>query len=122
QKTIEECFKELNTDASHGLGKDEVLKRQAEHANIIEQSTGINPIKIFLSQFTDTMVLVLMAASVISGIIGDIADTITIMAIVFLNATLGFIQEYRAERSLEEIKKLASPHATVLREGNKIKI
>lgn len=122
QKTIEECFKELNTDASHGLGKDEVLKRQAEHPNIIEQSTGINPIKIFLSQFTDTMVLVLMAASVISGIIGDIADTITIMAIVFLNATLGFIQEYRAERSLEEIKKLASPHATVLREGNKIKI
>ncbi|NLB88521.1 MAG: HAD-IC family P-type ATPase, partial [Syntrophomonadaceae bacterium] len=122
QKSIDECVKELNTNLTQGLDKNEASRRQAEYPNIIEQSSGVNPLKIFFSQFTDTMVLVLMVASVISGIIGDIADTITIMAIVFINATLGFIQEYRAERSLEEIKKLASPHATVLREGNKIKI
>lgn len=122
QKSINECFTELNTNSKQGLDENEVKRRQAENPNVLEQSSGTNPIKIFFSQFTDTMVLVLLGASVISGIIGDIADTITIMAIVVINATLGFIQEYKAERSLEEIKKLASPHATVLREGTKTKI
>ena len=70
------------------------------------------------NQFTDTMVLVLLGAAVISGAIGAMVDTLTILAIIILNAILGFIQEYRAERSLEEIKQLTSPTAIVLR-GNK---
>ena len=70
----------------------------------------------------NTMILVLLAATVISGIVGAMADAITIMAIVILNAILGFVQEYRAERSLEEIRKLASAHANVLRDGKRVNI
>ena len=77
---------------------------------------------MFLRQFTDTMVLVLLAATVVSGVIGAMADAVTIMAIVIINAILGFIQEYRAERSLEAIKSMASPHALVIREGKKASI
>ncbi|HZK43594.1 MAG TPA: calcium-translocating P-type ATPase, SERCA-type [Syntrophomonadaceae bacterium] len=122
QKSIAECIDKLATNSSKGLALSEVSKRQAESKNILEQGSRISPVKIFLNQFTDTMVLVLLAATVISGIIGDIADAITIMAIVVINAILGFVQEYRAERSLDEIKKLGSPHAIVLRAGIKSKI
>ncbi len=122
QKSIAECLDKLDSNNSKGLSLGEVSKRQAEYSNVLEQGPGLNPLKIFFNQFTDTMVLVLLGATVISGIVGDLADAITIMAIVIVNAVLGFVQEFRAERSLDEIKKLASPHATVLRAGIKSKI
>lgn len=122
QNTISESLEQLNSNIKTGLTNSEVAKRQAIYSNVLDEGKRVNPINILLNQFTDTMVLVLLAATVISGIIGDIADAITIMTIVIINAILGFVQEYRAERSLEAIKKLASPHAVVLREGKKLKI
>jgi len=105
-----------------GLTTYEVAERQKTYRNVLETAEKNQPWLMFLRQFTDTMVLVLLAATVISGAIGAMADAVTILAIVIINAILGFIQEYRAERSLEAIKKMASPHAVVIREGQKASI
>lgn len=73
---------------------------------------------ILLAQFKDFMVLVLLGAALLSWALAERADAVTIIAIVMLNALLGFVQEYRAERSLEALRRCAAPHARVLRAGN----
>lgn len=72
---------------------------------------------LFLGQFKDTMILILMAAAVLSGMIGDVKDTVVILIIVVLNAIVGFVQEYRAEKAMEALKKMSALSATVLRNG-----
>ncbi|MFA7424044.1 MAG: cation-translocating P-type ATPase [Desulfosarcinaceae bacterium] len=73
--------------------------------------------RMFLDQFKDFMILVLIAAAVVSGLLGEPADTIAIVVIVLLNAVLGFVQEYRAEKAMAALKKMASPTAAVIRNG-----
>ncbi len=77
---------------------------------------------IFISQFKDFMIVVLVAAAVISGVAGDLVDTAIILVIVLLNAVIGFVQEYRAEKTMEALKKLASPMANVIRDGQTMSI
>jgi Ca2+-transporting ATPase len=72
----------------------------------------------FLKQFQDFMIIVLMAAAVISGIMGDVTDTVIILLIVVINAIIGFVQEYRAEKAVEALRNMAAPNATVIRDGN----
>ena len=112
----------LGSDLEKGLGAREAKKRLQEGENILAQQRGPGPITIFLSQFSDFMVLVLMGAAVLSGWLGEWSDAITILTIVFLNATLGFIQEYRAEKSLEALRRLSAPVANVKRGGQSLKI
>lgn len=90
--------------------------------NILQEKASKGPFYIFLQQFRDFMILVLMAAAVISGIVGDMADTIIIIVIVLLNAIVGFIQEYRAERSMEALKKMAALQSQVTRDGKTVTI
>ncbi|MGV3527759.1 MAG: cation-translocating P-type ATPase [Flavisolibacter sp.] len=73
---------------------------------------------LFLNQFKDFMILVLIAAAIISGFVGDSTDVIIILVIVFLNAVIGFTQEYRAEKAMEALKKMAMPQSSVLRDGH----
>ncbi len=122
QLSITETATAVASDIDNGLTTGEVRERQARYSNSLESGSQVHPLFILMNQFTDTMVLVLLSATVISGLVGAMGDAITIMAIVIVNAILGFIQEYRAEKSLEEIKKLASPYAVVIRSGERIKI
>lgn len=118
QQNQSEILDALHTQLT-GLSTAQIIERQKIYNNVLDAAENSKPWLILLHQFTDTMVLVLLAATVISGAIGAMADAVTILAIVIINALLGFIQEYRAERSLEAIKKMASPHALVVREGRK---
>ena len=84
--------------------------------NQIEDKKKKTAFQMFLQQFTDFMILVLIAAAIISGLLGDLLDTIIIFAIIILNAVVGFIQEYRAEKAIEALQKMVSSTARVLRE------
>lgn len=104
--------------ANPGLSSREVEKRLEEFGlNELKHKKKKFPLMIFLSQFNDFMVWVLLGATIISGIMGDTADAITIIIIVIVNAILGFVQEYRTERSLEALKNLAAPTCKVYRDG-----
>jgi len=101
-----------------GLSTKEAEKRQKNYGlNEISHKKKSSPIVIFLSQFNDFIVWVLIAATVISGLMGDTADAVTILIIVVVNAIMGFIQEYRTEKSLEALKELAAPTCKVIRDG-----
>ncbi|MEA4924331.1 MAG: cation-translocating P-type ATPase [Syntrophomonadaceae bacterium] len=118
----DDVLQQLASDSHEGLSSKEAAARRDQSPNVMEEGSSLKPYTILLNQFTDTMVLVLLGATVVSGIVGDMVDAITIMTIVVINAILGFIQEYKAERSLEEIKKMASPFAVVIRSGQRMKI
>ena len=98
QKDIGEIFRELGSSDS-GLSEIEASERLRRHGpNRLQEKKKKTPLSMFLDQFKDFMILVLMAAAVISGIIGEASDTIAILVIVVLNAVIGFVQEYRAEK------------------------
>jgi len=106
------------TNPADGLATAEAKRRQQEYgANELTEKEAVSPLVLFLSQFKDFMVLVLAGAAVLSGILGEIADTVAILAIIVLNAVLGFVQEYRAEKSIAALKKMAAPTAKAVRDG-----
>ncbi|MDQ7094781.1 calcium-transporting P-type ATPase, PMR1-type [Desulfosporosinus sp. PR] len=110
--------KVLEVHPGKGLSVKEVQRRLQEIGrNVLAAKKGIHPVFLFLGQFKDFMVLVLLAATVVSGLLGEIADAVTILTILIVNAILGFIQEFRAERSMESLRSLTAPEARVLREG-----
>lgn len=115
--------KALEVHPGKGLSLREVNRRLGEVGkNILETKKGVHPVFLFLGQFKDFMVLVLLAATIVSALLGEIADAVTIMAILIVNAILGFIQEYRAERSIESLRSLTAPEARVLRDGMESRI
>src|SRR6266849_4370104 len=108
-----------------GLTSREASQRLSRFGpNELVQTARVSPLRILLSQFVDVLVIVLIIAAVLSATLGllqgetaDLYDAVLIIVIVIMNAILGFVQEYRAERSLEALKSLAAPKAHVLREG-----
>lgn len=122
KKEIEEIFKELDTSL-RGLSSEEARRRLQEYGpNELKEKKKKTPFIMFLDQFKDFMILVLIGAAIISGIIGEPSDTVAIIVIVILNAVIGFIQEYRAEKAMATLKKMASPVGTVIRDGNVMNI
>ncbi|MDO5560391.1 MAG: cation-translocating P-type ATPase [Oscillospiraceae bacterium] len=91
---------------------------ESNGTNTFAKDKKSQPVKIFIGQFKDVMVMILLVATVISVLLGEIYDSITIILIVLLNAILGFIQEYRTEKTLETLKKITSPTAKVYRDGH----
>lgn len=101
-----------------GLSTQEALERLKKFGyNELKGKKKKSPIIIFLSQFNDFIIWVLIAATIISELMGEKADAITIFIIVIMNGVMGFIQEYRTEKSLDALKELASPTAKVIRDG-----
>ncbi|MFH1976647.1 MAG: cation-translocating P-type ATPase [Pseudomonadota bacterium] len=104
--------------SGNGLTREEARGRQERFGpNKLIEKKRKSLWMMFLYQFKDFMILVLIAAAVVAGVIGEPSDSIAIAVIVLLNAVLGFIQEYRAEKAMAAMKKLAAPSATVLRDG-----
>ncbi|WP_027624757.1 calcium-translocating P-type ATPase, PMCA-type [Clostridium lundense] len=102
-----------------GLNSSEAERRLKKYGpNILEQKKKISPIKILLEQFNDFIIWMLIGATLISGFMGEKADAITILVIVIMNGILGFIQEFKTEKSLEALNNLAAPTAKVIRDGN----
>ncbi|MGM9974650.1 MAG: calcium-translocating P-type ATPase, PMCA-type [Clostridiaceae bacterium] len=105
-----------------GLSSEEATKRLKVYgSNIIIEKKKISPIFILLAQFNDFIIWVLLAATLVSGLMREMSDAITILIIVIINAILGFIQEYRTEKSLEALKSMAAPTCKVMRDG-KVKV
>lgn len=106
-------------ELTSGLSTKEAEKRIKNFGlNELKHHNKASALKIFLSQFNDFIVWVLIAATIISGFIGDKADAVTILIIVVINAILGFVQEFRTEKSLEALKELAAPTCKVLRDSS----
>jgi len=117
QRTVAETLTHLKASDS-GLDLAEVVRRRAEFGpNELTGSRSRSPLAILASQFANYMIMVLIVAAIISGFVGDLADTIVIGAIIVLNAVIGFFQEYRAERSLAALRAMAAPTAMVRRDG-----
>lgn len=115
---IDQVLNNLKTDSTSGLSSIEAKARLEQYGpNQLEEKKGISPLEIFIEQFKDFIIWVLIAAAIVSGLMKEWIDTIAIIAIVILNSILGFIQQYRAEKSLAALKKLASPTSKVIRDG-----
>jgi len=116
---IQESIANLNSDGKSGLTKAEAVARLEQYgANELIERGGRKPLQILWEQLTATMVLILIAAAVVAGLLGDYKNTISILAIVALYALLGFSQEYRAEKAIAALKKMSVPNVRVLRDGN----
>ena len=116
--TSEETAKRLKTDAQTGLNAADAAKRLVQFGpNALQEKRARSPWRMLLDQFTDFMIIVLIVAAAISGFVGDVGDTVFIIVIVILNAVIGFIQEYRAERAMAALKRMAEASAQVLRDG-----
>ncbi|HDH04106.1 MAG TPA: cation-translocating P-type ATPase [Nitrospirae bacterium] len=122
QKDIKENF-ELLKSSDRGLSSEEAAERLLEYGpNELKEVKKKTLFMMFLDQFKDFMIMVLMAAAVVSGIIGELVDTIAIVVIVILNAIIGFVQEYRAEKAMKALKQMAAPTALALRDNNIISV
>lgn len=107
---------DLATDLASGLSEEEAARRlETRGPNRLPEARGRGPLRIFLSQFGDFLVAVLLAAAVVAGLVGEPQDAVAIGAIVLLDAVLGFVQEYRAERAVAALRAMAAPRARVRR-------
>ncbi|TSA53733.1 MAG: calcium-translocating P-type ATPase, PMCA-type [Nitrosomonadaceae bacterium] len=116
--SADEAARQLEVNTQAGLSAAEAARRLAHFGqNALHEKRRRPPWRMFLDQFTDFMILVLIAAAIISGVVGDLEDTVAIVVIVILNAVIGFVQEYRAERAMAALKRMAEAAASVLRDG-----
>ncbi len=123
QLSEEQLAKSLDTDRAKGLSREQATERLGTLGpNELAEKRGDSPLKLLLNQFKDFMVLVLVGATIISGLLGEMLDALTIIAIILINGVLGFYQEYRAERSLRALKELSAPFAKVVRDGELLHI
>ncbi len=111
-------MKPNKTNLQKGLSSREIpLKKRLFGDNVIEETAKFSPALVLCSQFKDFITFVLIAATAVSAYLGEIVDAAAISLIIIMNAVLGFIQEYRTEKSLQALKRLSAPTAKVLRDG-----
>jgi len=115
---VTQVLKELKTDLQNGLTQEEVKKRLETYGyNELKKEEKVSPFTLFINQFKNILILILIIAIILSAVVGEVVDSAIIAIIVIFCAILGFIQEYRAERALEALKRMLTPTITVLRGG-----
>lgn len=118
---VAEVTQMLDVHPQSGLSADEAAARLTRYgANLLTEKPKRSLLRLLLDQFSDFMILVLIGAAVISGIAGDLQDSIVIIVIVFINAFIGFMQEFRAEQAMAALHAMAAVHARVIRGGEPI--
>lgn len=116
QKKEDELISELGTNVEQGLSSNEVEERLKKYGhNELKEEEKKSLLSKIIGQFSDLLVLILIAAALISIFVGEVKDAVVILAIVIVNAFLGIYQEGKAEKSLDSLKKMASPNAKVIR-------
>lgn len=122
-RTADQVLQELKTNADSGLSQADAQTRLREHGdNELAQTAGRSVWSILWGQLSSTMVLILIAAAVLSGFLGKTTETLAIAAIVVLFTLLGFIQEHRAERAMAALKQMSKPTARVRRDGQLVEL
>lgn len=117
-KSQTEVLKELEVDVTKGLSEAEVQMRLEKYGeNKLQEAKKKTMIQLFFAQLNDALIYVLLAAAVVTLIVGEYADSIIILAVVFLNATIGVVQENKAEKAIEALNKLTTPRSLVRRDG-----
>lgn len=117
-KSIQDTIKELNSNSTKGLSDEEAkLRLQKYGENKLASKKKKTLLALFFSQINDAMIYILIAAAIISGIMGEISDSIIILIVILINAIIGVVQENKAEKALEALKNLSSPKAIVKRNG-----
>jgi Ca2+-transporting ATPase len=120
--TIDETYRETGS-RPEGLDDISVQQKLSELGkNELISKKKNSPLLIFLKQFIDVMILVLVVAAIISAIIGEASDTIVIIVIIILNAVIGFVQEYRAEKAMDALRKMAAPSSLVVRNNKNVQV
>jgi len=115
---VDSILRELGTDARQGLTIEEASRRLQNYGyNELKKEAKTSPLILFMNQFKNTLIIILAVATILSAIIGDLLDAGIILAIIVFCALLGFVQEYRAERALDALKKMLTPTITALRAG-----
>jgi len=118
-----DCLAKLNTDAATGLSEQESQRRLAEHGpNELQAARRVSPWVLFLQQFKNVLIIILIIATALSAFLGHEIEAIAIAIIVLLAVLLGFVQEYRAERAIEALRQMAAPTANVIRDGRETNI
>jgi Ca2+-transporting ATPase len=116
--SVGDLVRDLDTDVRTGLSADVVAARQQQYGkNVLHSTTEIHWLRVLARQFIDVLILILLVAAGISLAVGDVTDAITIFAIILLNGSLGFAQEWKAERALKALKEMLSPRCHVVRDG-----
>jgi Ca2+-transporting ATPase len=117
-KAINEIVAHLETNATRGLSSPEAAERLAQDGpNELRKGESVSPLALLAGQFSNLVIWVLIGAALVSVILGETIDGIAIIAIVMLNALVGFFQEYRAERAAAALTRLTAPRAKVVRDG-----
>ncbi len=123
QQSCQEVLATLGSDAQQGLTGDEAARRLlANGPNELQEKARASLLERIIGQFKDFLVLILIAAAIVSAFIGEVTDSLVIVAIVILNAILGVVQESKAEKALEALKRMAAPNSKVIRNGDLIVI
>ena len=121
--SAQEAARALGTDPDRGLDPDEAGRRLLAHGrNELAREEGVSPWALFFGQFGNVLIVILIAAIVLSALVGEVVDAVIIAVIVLFCAVLGFVQEYRAEKALAALKKMLAPAATVLRGGQALRV
>ncbi|HML05405.1 MAG TPA: calcium-translocating P-type ATPase, PMCA-type, partial [Methanobacterium sp.] len=121
--SVEETLETLKSDAEKGLTTEEAEKRSVNYGkNELVEKEKAGPLSLFLSQFKEILIIILIFAAIAAYFVGDVIDAVVILIVVVINAIVGFVQEYRAEKAMEKLKGLISSEAVVLRDGKEQKI